>query len=263
MQRGLKRRETQGTQQLPQKLYRDKLLKLSEQSARAMDLPLSPETGPAAAQSAGTKTKMQPVDTYHSKFDPKKLVCQLDQKLKRIQMISDAADFELTGSAKTKNRRGKQEDSSKRTGKYKDGLGSQDKKGSNWRKSAKAGTKSFGSGTREGKADAQRSGATSPEYNIYSDSDAVGSDNDHSQKEGGSAEQHHEHKSSPSTGAAFGGSAAGSSGDAKPRQTISENRLAQNGGNIVHQKPAVRRRVPGMINDLNPVRPAEEEEAEK
>ena len=79
-----------------------------------MDLPLSPETGLGVAQSAGTKPKMLPADSYHSKFDPKKLVCQLDQKLKRIQMISDAADFELTGSAHSKNRRGKQEGSSKR-----------------------------------------------------------------------------------------------------------------------------------------------------
>lgn len=98
-----------------------------------MDLPLSPETVLGATQSAGGKPKMQPSGTYQSKFDPKKLVCQLDQKLKRIQMISDAADFEISGSAQSKNRRGKQEDSTKRRAQFKEGLAPADKKGVNGR----------------------------------------------------------------------------------------------------------------------------------
>ena len=69
-------------------------------------------------------------------------------------MISDAADFEITGSAQSKNRRGKQEDSSKRAAKFKDGLTSLDKKGKDWRPKAKTGAKSFGSGTRDAKAEA-------------------------------------------------------------------------------------------------------------
>lgn len=56
---------------------------------------------------------MQPADAYHNKeFDPKKLVCQLDQKLKRIQMIGAVADLELTGPSK--HRRAKAEDSKTR-----------------------------------------------------------------------------------------------------------------------------------------------------
>ena len=99
-----------------------------------MDLPLSPETVLGPTQSAGARSKIQSGGSYHSKFDPKKLVCQLDQKLKRIQMISDAADFEITGPAQSKDRRAKQEDSSTRaTYKFKDALQPLDKKGANWR----------------------------------------------------------------------------------------------------------------------------------
>lgn len=221
-------------------------------------MPLSPET--AALGATQSKSKIQPPDSYQSKlFDPKKLVCQLDAKLKRIQMISDAADFEISGSVHSKHRRAKQEDQSNRgTYKYKDALLAHDKKGAaNRRQAPKGGLKSYGSSIRDpgGKVDPERSGATSPDYNIYSDSELMGSDNDQtSQKEGGSAEESQD-------GKIYGNPAAGASAEARPRQ--SENRLVQNGGNIVHQKPAVvKRRVVGMVNDLNPVRSADEVEEE-
>lgn len=60
---------------------------------------------------------------------------------------------------------------------------------------AMGGTKSYGSAHRGspdkafvGKVDGERTGATSPEYNIYSDSEIMGSENENTssgQKEGG------------------------------------------------------------------------------
>ena len=78
-----------------------------------------------------------------------------------------------------------------------------------------------------------RSGNTSPEYNIYSDSEhmmVTDHDSPAIQKEGGSAEEGHDDKSSTSK-------VGGTSATSGQRSSITENRLAQNGGNIVHQKP--------------------------
>lgn len=130
-----------------------------------------------------------------------------------------------------------------------------------------AGTQSYSGPARKSpaKIDAERTGACSPEYNIYSDSDVDGSFGDQAspQKEGGSPERSQDDKNQATSASNIGDSAFGSSVDARQKHSISDNRLAQSGGNIVHQKPAPRRRAPGMAYDLNPVRPAEEEDENK
>lgn len=68
-----------------------------------------------------------------------------------------------------------------------------DKKRDNWRHRVKGGSKSYSSVNREMKKKKGKltgDGGASPDYNIYSDSDAMPSEPDKSaQKEGGSPEQ--------------------------------------------------------------------------
>ena len=110
-----------------------------------------------------------------------------------------------------------------------------DKKRDNWRHKTKGGAKSYGSVNRDNKQIKHRTDVPSPEYNIYSDSDASPGEADASaQKEGGSPEQSLEGRVQANNTAiticVTGGMAAGN----RPRQSISANRLAQNGGKIVH-----------------------------
>jgi hypothetical protein len=142
-------------------------------------------------------------------------------------MISDAAD-----------QQNKREDSKSNHRNYKFRDDPTDKKTENSRarRQASKGSKSFASGNRGSplKMTGGRSGNTSPEYNIYSDSEHVMvTDNDSPLKEGGSAEELHDDKSTTSK-------MGGHSSATGQRSSIAENRLAQNGGNIVHQKPVVK-----------------------
>lgn len=86
-------------------------------------------------------------------------------------------------------------------------------------KGSKDGTRSFVSGYRQSpiKDSVDRTGATSPEYNIYSDTDNSqnGQASPGTQKEGGGAEQ----------SSSYGHSATGTASEAKSRQNGSENLL--------------------------------------
>ena len=155
----------------------------------------SPEGAFASTQGRGTKAKLPPADGYHGKpFDPKKLVCELDQKLKRLQMMS-ASEFEITDSAhkEPQKRRAKQEEPNARAKyNFKDGLlalGKNEGKAQGWRPAVKGGAHSYAGPQRKSpvKMEAERTGACSPEYNIYSDSDVMASEDGSPQKEGGSA----------------------------------------------------------------------------
>lgn len=271
VQKGLRRRETHHVQELHHKLYREKLLKVSEQTARATDVSHSPDGDFASTAGRGTAVKLPLAGTHlGSSFDPKKLVSELDQKLKRLQMMSAASECEIGESAQrqaAKRRAVNKPANARNKCNLQESLIELSKKEVKKQGRASlglAGTQSSSGPQRKSlaKVDVERTGACSPEYNIYSDSDVDGSfgDNASPQKEGGSPERSQDGKNQASSASNIGNSAFGSSVDARQKHSISDNRLAQNGGNIVHQKLAPRKRAPGMAYDLNPVRPAEEEE---
>ena len=187
--------------------------------------------------------------------------------------MMSASEFEITDSAhkEPQKRRAKQEEPNARAKyNFKDGLlalGKNEGKAQGWRPTVKGGAHSYAGPQRKSpvKMEAERTGACSPEYNIYSDSDVMASEDGSPQKEGGSAERSRDGSSKIPSSTINSSSAAiyGNPAEAKPRQNISENRLAQNGGNIVHQKPTLKKRVPGMINDLHPGGSAADEEEEE
>lgn len=176
---------------------------------------LSPDMSINNDDGSGSRSKFKYSDGLPSKFDPKKLVCQLDQKLKKIQMIGEGV-----------------EEANKQAKKFKESIRSIDKKRDDWRHLAKVGTKSYGSVNRDTRKNTmmnnnKRSDAASPDYNIYSDSDRAASETEQSaQKEGGSPEQSNESRVQSNSTAVTVCTTGGIVGGNRPRQSISANRLA-------------------------------------
>lgn len=68
--RGLKRRETLDNQRLQKQKYRDKIMKMSDQSSMAKDAAMSPHGSLTGEGNSGSRTKFKYSESLPSKFDP-------------------------------------------------------------------------------------------------------------------------------------------------------------------------------------------------